>query len=135
KNISIPFMVHAGSTHAYCGVELSNLGTGANTGYMERVRIFVHDVTLIDEDGTNYPVSLENNDWQTENVTLLSFADKENCVENTEDTIETNMEVLGKIEAPKNAVITGLSFKVGVPFELNHQNPTTLEEPLKSADS
>src|SRR5690606_24874243 len=82
------------------------------------------------EDGSTYPITLEKNDWQTENVALLSFANKENCVENSGETLETNMEVVGKIEVSKNATLKGLSFKVGVPEALNHKDQTEAESPL-----
>ena len=103
KDISIPFMVHAGSTHLTCGTLMSELGTGNHSAYMKTVRVFVHDVMLTDEDGSTYPITLEKNNWQTDNVSLLSFANKENCAENSGETLETNMEVVGKIQMPEKA--------------------------------
>ena len=130
QDISIPFMIHAGSTHLLCGVEMTQLGSTNESGFVKDFRLFVHDVKLIDENGDIYPLELSKNNWQTQNVALLSFADKENCPDIAGETLETNLQVAGKFSAPKNALIKKLSFKVGVPFALNHEDPTKAESPL-----
>lgn len=136
NEVSIPFMVHAGSNPVTCGTEMTELGTENNSGYMTNFRLYVHDAELVDESGKTYPITLDKSDWQTANVTLLSFTNKENCLDGTGDDVVTNMEIKGKYEAPKKAVITGLNFKVGVPENLNRQFGDEISEgPLSSSVS
>lgn len=130
NEISIPFMVHAGATHLQCGIEMTQLGTSNATGFVQDFRLFIHDVALIDKNGTVYPITLADNKWQTQNVALISFADKSDCPNVAGDNLDSNMEIVGSYDAPNDAVIEGLAFRVGVPFELNHADPTEAESPL-----
>src|SRR5690606_26475677 len=113
-----------------CGVPMDSLGTTNETGSIEDFRLYVHDIKLIGENGDSFPLTLDNNDWQTANVTLLSFKDKENCATNAGEILPTNNLAKGTHKAPANTVITGIRFGVGVPFALNHQNPSSADSPL-----
>ncbi len=78
NEISIPFMVHAGATHLNCGIEMMQLGTTNATGYVEDFRLFIHDVALIDKNGTVYPITLADNKWQR--LILLLFVRLPKCI-------------------------------------------------------
>jgi uncharacterized repeat protein (TIGR04052 family) len=77
-------------------------------------------------DGKGVPLTLEqDNKWQYKNVALLDFETGDNgCSNGTPDTRD-----IVKGTAPAGSY-RGLRFKIGVPFELNHQDPTLAPSPL-----
>lgn len=93
------------------------------------MRLFIQDLALITEDGTRVPVTLDvRAPWQSETVALLDFEDNTgNCAEGTS---ATNTEINGRV-AP--GTYKGLSFVNGVPNDLNHTDPTTEADPLKTS--
>jgi len=119
KNITIPFMAHSANTHLTCGTEMSELGSTDEIGKIKDFRLFIHDANLIDEDGDSYPITLEDNDFQTANVTLLSFMNKaaDDCPSASGEDISTNMNITGKYKALKNANLKGFRSNVGVHFD------------------
>ena len=90
----------------------------------------MHDVRLVDADGGEWPVTLDDDDlWQTDAVALLDFEDKTGTCAN--GTTPTNTVVKGTYDTGHDTVdFTGLRFKVGVPFALNHGDAATAPSPL-----
>ena len=64
--------------------------------------------------------------WQYENVALLDFEDKTGGCRDV-GTVETNAQVVGTVP---EGDYTGLTFDLGVPFELNHIDASTAPSPL-----
>jgi uncharacterized repeat protein (TIGR04052 family) len=134
QDISISFMGHTGADHVMCGMTASNMGTGAASGMVTDFRVFVHDVTLIDEDGEEFIITQTDNDFQTARLTLLDFRDRSDCTQMSGETNPAyNSEVIGTFQAPEGTLISAIKFGVGVPFELNHANPLTADAPLNSS--
>ncbi|WP_437596577.1 MbnP family copper-binding protein [Sorangium sp. So ce590] len=102
------------------------VGTAATDVKLNDFRLYIHDVRLRRADGEEVPLSLEQDGlWQHENVVLLDFEDRSGSCAN--GTQETNGLVRGTVPAGE---YDGLSFKLGVPFELNHGDASVAPSPL-----
>lgn len=89
-------------------------------------RLYVSNVALIKADGTTVPVILDQDGkWQHKSVALLDFeTGAGNCMNGTSETRDV---VTGTVPAGQ---YKGLKLTVGVPFELNHNDPTLAPSPL-----
>jgi len=84
------------------------------------LRLYVHDFKLLRAGGDEVAFELDQDGkWQYQSVALLDFEDTA--------TAETNAQVTG--HAPAGSY-TGVHFKVGVPFELNHKDIGSAPSPL-----
>ena len=92
-------------------------------------RFYVHDVALRPAGGGDLvPLTLEENDSQFGPLALLDFEDATEACEMGSSS--THTAVTG--EAPAGDY-TGVSFKVGVPFDMNHLDPVTDPAPLQQS--
>jgi uncharacterized repeat protein (TIGR04052 family) len=90
------------------------------------LRFYVHDVRVVTADGDQVPLTLlADSLWQNGTVVLLDFENGEGRC--TNGTQPVNRSVRGM--APAGEYV-GLMFRIGVPEELNHQNPLVAEAPL-----
>jgi uncharacterized repeat protein (TIGR04052 family) len=118
----------ANSQPARCGAALGELGSDVSPVVLHDARFYVQDVALIDEAGTQFPLRLDVNDWQNDQVALLDFEDGSgNCVGGTADI---NHQVTGTVPAGR---YSALSFTVGVPQALNHTSTELADPPLDIA--
>jgi uncharacterized repeat protein (TIGR04052 family) len=102
------------------------LGTAQSQATITDYRLYVYDVKLHKADGTSVPVELDQDGlFQYQNLALLDFENKTGACAN--GTAETNMKIKGK--APEGTY-DGVSFVVGVPFELNHGDAAAAPSPL-----
>ncbi|XYH94347.1 MbnP family copper-binding protein [Sorangium sp. So ce1128] len=102
------------------------VGTSATEVTLNDFRLYIHDVRLHRADGEEVPVALEQDGlWQLQDVALLDFEDRSGSCAN--GTQETNSTVRGSVPAGE---YDGLSFKLGVPFELNHGDASSADSPL-----
>jgi uncharacterized repeat protein (TIGR04052 family) len=124
-SIEIPFAARVGGEPFACDQTFSAGDPAVGVRPLD-LRFYVHDVALLDADGVPTAVTLENDGkWQSSGVALLDFEDKTGtCANGTEDT---NDRVRGT--APAGDYV-GLSFKVGVPEFLNHEDATLANSPL-----
>jgi len=125
-SVTIAFVAQVGEVPFRCSQTYPGLGTVPTTIAPLDFRFYVYDVRLIRADGTDVPVSLQQDGkWQYENLVLLDFEDNSGtCLTGT---AETNAKVVGSVPA---ATYKGLKFGLGVPFALNHQNQATAPSPL-----
>ncbi len=129
-DIEIPFAATFGDHEFACGETFEGVGAGAGAANQQFVgadfRFYVSNVRLVDADGNEIPVELEQDgEWQHENVALLDFEDAtENCAE--EGTEETNTTVRGTVPGGD---YTGICFDLGIPFELNHIDIDAIDAP------
>ncbi|NOK32760.1 metallo-mystery pair system four-Cys motif protein [Corallococcus exercitus] len=124
--VDIPVAARVGNEAFACGKTYTNVGTTGTTYEPMDFRVYVHDVRLVTRDGEEVPVTLtEDGTWQHSGVVLLDFANKDGLC--TQGTAGMNASIKG---AAPEGTYTGLRFKLGVPEELNHGDPTTLGEPL-----
>ncbi|AUX41265.1 hypothetical protein SOCE26_026750 [Sorangium cellulosum] len=102
------------------------LGTASTEVGISDFRLYIHDIRLHRAGGDDVPVTLEQDGlWQFQDLVLLDFEDKTgSCANGTEPT---NGEVHGTV--PQGSY-DGLSFKLGVPFELNHADAAAAPSPL-----
>ncbi len=109
-----------------CGQTYMNVGTTQAELTPSDFRLYVHDVRLLTEDGTEVPVTLDQDGiWQADDLAMLDFEDKGGpCLNGTP---ETRSVIAGM--APEGTY-TGVRFMLGVPFEANHQDNALAPSPL-----
>lgn len=92
----------------------------------EELRLYVHDVELVDAAGRSVPVALDADGvWQDGSVALLDFEDgSASC---RDGTAAVRTKVVGTAPA---GTWTGLRFRIGVPFAANHGDPAVADPPL-----
>lgn len=109
-----------------CGKSYPNIGTTKSTITPSDFRLFVSAMELLTNEGKAVPVALNQDGvWQYKNIALVDFEDGSGPCSN--GTRATHTEVTGT--APAGSY-TGLRFTMGVPFELNHGDPTVASSPL-----
>jgi uncharacterized repeat protein (TIGR04052 family) len=102
------------------------VGAPASTAEALDFRFYVHDVRLVRADGGEAAVTLtQDGVWQSGGVALLDFEDRSGGCAN--GTVETNGAIRGTAPA---GTYTGVKFRLGVPFALNHANAAVAASPL-----
>tara|TARA_R110001592_G_scaffold112966_7_gene311658 strand:- start:93 stop:989 length:897 start_codon:yes stop_codon:yes gene_type:complete len=130
--VTIPFAARAGASDINCDTQLTGLGTDFASGSIRAFALYIHDVVLINSDGSELPLSLTDNDWQNSGVALLDYQDKiDNCASDTSKP--TNTSLIGSVEGGLENV-SGIRFTVGVPEELNHDDASAAVTPLNRTD-
>lgn len=125
KPITITFDARIGDKPAKCGESYAGVGTSNATIMLQDFRIYVSEVRLIAANGAEVPLQLTpDNQWQNDKVALLDF---ENATGNCNGNAPMNSAVRGAAPAGN---YTGVVFGIGVPFELNHKDPTLAGAPL-----
>lgn len=123
--LRIDFEARIGDRVARCGETYAGVGASKATILLQDFRIYVSEATLIRRDGGEVQLKLTPDaQWQNDVVTLLDF---ENATGNCNGNAPTNMAIRGTAPAGDYA---GISFVIGVPFELNHKDPTLAAAPL-----
>lgn len=108
-----------------CGQEYAYQGLERVGARPLDFRLYVHDVGLVDTEGTTWPVALDPGAFQGNGVALVDFSNGANpCTDPTDATHTTVTGIIGDRD------YVGLRFKVGVPFELNHVDIATATAPL-----
>jgi uncharacterized repeat protein (TIGR04052 family) len=109
-----------------CGQSYANVGTTKSTITPTDFRLFVSAIQLIQSDGKAVPLVLKQDGiWQYKNVALIDFEDGSGPCGN--GTKPLHVEVSGSAP-PGN--YSGVRFTLGLPFELNHGDPTVAPSPL-----
>lgn len=126
KPVEIRFAAEIDGSPFSCAQAYEGIGVTQSTVEIADFRVFVTNLRLLAADGTETPLALEQDGkWQYENVALLDFSDGTGtCVNGTP---QINTRVHGT--APEGDY-TGLAFDIGVPFSLNHNDPTLAASPL-----
>ena len=123
QSVTINFAAKVGAEDFVCG-DSYDLGMNATTLAISDFRFYVSEVELRNADGVYVPVELDTNNFQVFDVALLDFED--NCTSEL-GTAEVNSTVTGAIESGD---YDSIRFTMGVPFELNHENPAVALPPL-----
>jgi uncharacterized repeat protein (TIGR04052 family) len=87
---------------------------------IEQVGLFLSNLTLVNENVT-IPLQLSKNPWQTASVALMYLPS--DCQQSHNQTLMFDTHIDQHL--PQT-----LTFNVGVPFDLNHQNPLSQSSPL-----
>lgn len=114
-DVNIDFALVAGDTAIDCETSFT-AGTGDAPVDLLDAKMYVTNVRLIDDGGTEVPVALTADDtFQSATVALLDFAGSGGKCEGADDA--TNTALVGT--APAGTYV-GLVFEIGVPFDENH---------------
>ncbi len=123
--ITIGFDARVGEKPARCGETYTGVGTSKAAVFLQDFRIYVSNIRLVSASGQEVPFALTpDNQWQSDKVALLDF---ENATGNCNGNAATNSAIRGTAPAGE---YTGLVFEIGVPYELNHKDPTLASAPL-----
>lgn len=123
--VTISFEARMGEKPARCGESYASIGATGATVMLQDLRLYVSEIRLITADGREAPLKLTpDNQWQNERVALLDF---ENATGNCNGNAATNTVLRGMAPA---GTYTGLAFEIGIPFDLNHKDPTLAAAPL-----
>lgn len=124
-DISLTFAAQVDGKPAACGETYQQVGATKAALFLQDLRIYISAVRLIARDGTEVPLALTPDDvWQSDAVALLDF---ENGTANCNGNSATNHRIHGTVPAGD---YRGVAFEIGVPFALNHQDPTLAAAPL-----
>lgn len=126
-DVTLQFEGLVGSEPARCGQTYTGIGTTGTDLRLGDFRMYVHDVRLVTEDGRELPIALaQDQAWQVGDVAMLDFEDHSaDCAMGTDGTSTT---VRGTVTEP--GPYRGVRLRLGVPFELNHDDASTAPAPL-----
>jgi uncharacterized repeat protein (TIGR04052 family) len=124
--VKIPFEPRVGKAPFSCKDTYAGVGAAATEIALSDFRLYVHDVKLHAKGGADVPVELTQDGlWQYKSVVLLDFEDKTGPCAN--GTTEINGTIHGLVP---HGTYDGISFKLGVPFELDHADVSSAPSPL-----
>jgi hypothetical protein len=115
--VSIRFAAQVNGRPFACGQTYRDIGITKSTIKPKDFRFYVSHVRLVDSEGRETPVTLnEGTKWQAEDTALLDFEDATgSCINGTP---ETNDVISGTV--PSGHTWKTLRFTLGVPFSVNH---------------
>lgn len=125
QTVAINFAAEIGGQPFSCTETYSGLGNSDAEIKATDFRTYISDVAMIKADGTAVPLTLTQDIWQHSNIALLDFEDATGGC--TNGTQQTNTTIRGTVPEGE---YTSVSFTVGIPFEMNHGDPTTAPSPL-----
>ena len=129
QNINVTFSSLVDGKNINCATILTNLGQSKASASIKDFRFYLSDMTLIGTDKKEYPITLEENEWQTKNVALIDFQDKAD-----ECAGEAKLQRLFVNGTVSSAIdFEGIRFAVGLPPDLNHIDIATVKGPLSVA--
>jgi len=124
--IDLQFRAMVGTATFGCGNVYHNVGTSQADITPSDFRFYIHDIRLVNGDGAEVPLTLvQDHLWQLDNLALLDFENKVRPC--NEGTTQTNSTVHGF--APPDEY-TGVRFRLGVPFDMDHIDEATAPSPL-----
>lgn len=124
--VTLKFKALVGEQGFVCGQTYSGIGRTQSRITPSDFRFYVSDVTLIDAKGQAVPVDLDQDGvWQHQNLALLDFEDGTGPCRNGNAGLHD--VVTGQAPAGR---YHGVRFTLGVPFKLNHSDPTIAPSPL-----
>ncbi|MCC2096999.1 MAG: metallo-mystery pair system four-Cys motif protein [Hyphomicrobiales bacterium] len=122
----IKFAAEFGGKPFSCASKADSIGSAKTSVLPADFRLFVSNVALVDKNGNSVPVQLDQDGkWQYRNLALLDFENGAGACAN--GTADMRNIVTGKVPLGQ---YKGLRFEIGVPFEMNHQDPTLARSPL-----
>lgn len=110
-----------------CSQTYTDIGVTKSSIRLTDVRLYVSRVRLIESDGKETPLALDQDGlWQHQDVALLDFEDATGACANG-GTPDLRREIIGR--APAGQYV-GVAFDLGLPFEKNHADATNAPSPL-----
>lgn len=105
---------------AYKTVKL-NFALSADIWPETFLSFYIHAITLIDNDGVQYPFLPDSPNKAHPDLALIEL------------NAETKRALILRGKMPGNARFVGITFKLGVPQMINHANPLTAKPPLDTS--
>ena len=128
RDVTIHFRAQVVDEEGACGQTYASQGTADTEVTPRDLRFYVSDVRLVTAEVWEVQFVLdERPQFQAEGVALLAFEDGSAECSNGNDAL--NGVITGKIAAGN---YKGIVFSTAVPEELNHEDPTTLPDPLQA---
>lgn len=128
QTVSLNFAAEINGQPFQCGQSYGPVGTTGSKVTPSDFRMYVSEVQLLTADGKAVPVQLtQDGVWQREGVSLVDFEDGSKACLN--GTSGVNNAVRGSVPV---GAYTGVRFTLGVPFALNHADPTVSPAPLNN---
>lgn len=122
--LELRFAALLGDEPFVCGASYEGVGAEGGSFTPMDLRMYVHDVRLVDAEGAEVPLTLDRDDrWQRGGVALLDF--ENGCGEMGNPDL--NDRIRGRVPA---GTYTGVRFRVGVPAPENHGHPPAAAAPL-----
>jgi len=126
QKVALRFLPVVGADNFACGKSYDGIGITKSRITPSDFRFYVSEVELIDKQGNAVPVVLDQDGvWQYQNLALLDFEDGKGACRNGNSGL--HQQVSGTVAKGK---YRGVRFTLGVPFELNHGDPTLAPSPL-----
>jgi|SaaInl8_200m_RNA_FD_contig_41_1318305_length_2998_multi_7_in_0_out_0_1 uncharacterized repeat protein (TIGR04052 family) len=94
-----------------------HVGSGEANATLKDFRMFISEVALLNESGKKVDVTLDQNDWQYENVALLDFEDGTAGCAESGNTPDLRAYISGKVP---EGIYSNVAFTLGVPKVINH---------------
>jgi len=127
RQVAIAFAAQVNGAPFACGQTSAGIGSSGATIEPSDLRFYVSNVRLVDADGNEMPLELDQDGvWQIEDLALLDFEDGTGRC-SLQGTPATNTTVRGSVDG---AAAVGVRFTVGVPFDRNHGDAATAPAPL-----
>ena len=125
--MELRFDARMGQAAFACGGVLPHVGTSALVAEPLDLRLYVHDVKLLRENGEQVAFELAPDEqWQSTRVALLDFEDGSGRGDRGTEAVNTAL----RGSAPDHTDYVGLSFTLGVPADLDHLDLATAVAPL-----
>lgn len=125
RAVAINFKPMVGAQPFACGTTYSDMGSPQGSITPRDFRFYAYDFKLVKENGETAAITLDQNDWQNQNVALLDFEDfTGGCMDGTP---ETNLKVTGMAA---NGRYNGITFRIGIPGAMNHKDLVASPAPL-----
>lgn len=127
--VEVAFEARVSGQTVGCGSPLTGVGASSADVDLLDLRFFLSDPVLRGPDGASAPVLLTVDDtWQTERVALVDLEDATgDC--SASGTAQTNARLVGEVTP---GTYDTLTFQLGLPFDLNHQDAVSQPAPLNT---
>lgn len=126
QDVKIQFSAKVSGKPFSCKDTYPNIGLAKSSVKFGDFRFFISEMTLIDQGGKKVPLDLDQDGvWQFQNVALLDFEDaQDGCAGGSPQLRDF---IAGRVPSGH---YRGVSFRLGVPFALNHADPILAPSPL-----
>lgn len=131
QDITLSFAAEANNIAIDCDTQLTGLGTQNTNAELRDFRFYLHNIEIVDNEGATHALNLNENNWQTQNVALIDFTNRDTSCGG--DIKDTRTIVEGSVPLPNGRRIADLNFTIGLPSTLNHNDRATAPAPLDLA--
>ncbi len=124
--IELRFAARVGDAPFACNERFSNFGAANASIQPADFRAYVHNVRVVADNGEEFAVTLDDNDFQNSGVALLDFEDGTGACDTGSPAVHTSTTG----EVPDGLAVKAVRFTLGVPEALNHLDALVAEPPF-----